>query len=69
MDKVGFTLCLLGCAGMAEAYGNNKSMAISLVLLIVGGLMIGINDVTKDIKNYRRDYNANVLDRLYFLKK
>lgn len=69
MDKIGFTLCLLGCAGMAEAYGNNKSMAISLVLLIIGGLMIGINDVTKDIKAYKRDCNSNVLDRLYFLKR
>ena len=69
LDKIGFVLCLLGFGGMAEAYGFNKSFAISLTLIIVGALMVGIGDVSNDIKTYKRNSaDSNVLNRLYFLR-
>ena len=70
LDKIGFGLCLVGLGGMAEAYGFNKSLAISLTMVIVGGLMIWVGDMSNDIKNYKRNNNAdsNILDRLYFLR-
>lgn len=69
--KIGFAMTLIGVGGMAEAYGFNKSLAISLTLVIVGGLMIFAGDMSDDIKNYKRinRCNDNVLDRLYFLRK
>ena len=71
MEKIGFVLTLLGFGGMAEAYGFNKSFAISLTLIIAGAILIGIGDMSTDIKNYKRNNNAdsNILDRLYFLRK
>ena len=70
LDKVGFGILLVGIGGMAEAYGFNKSFAISLTLIIIGGLMIAIGDISNDIKNYKRfnRSDSNVLDRLYFLR-
>ena len=50
IEKIGFVLCLLGFGGMAEAYGFNKSFAISLTLIIVGAILIGIGDMSNDIK-------------------
>lgn len=71
LDKIGFGLCLIGIGGMAESYGFNKSLAISLVLMITGGLMIFVGDMANDTENYRRanSDNGNVLDRLYFLRR
>lgn len=71
LDKIGFGLCLIGIGGMAESYGLNKSLAISLVLIITGGILIFVGDMANDTENYRRSNsdNGNVLDRLYFLRK
>ena len=71
LDKVGFAIVLIGMGGMAEAYGFNKSFAISLTLIMLGGLMIFVGDMSNDIKNYKRNNNAdsNILDRLYFLRR
>jgi len=71
MEKIGFVLCLLGFGGMAEAYGFNKSFSISLTMVIVGGLMIYVGDISNDIKTFKRNNrcDSNVLDRLYFLRK
>lgn len=69
MDKAGFVLCLLGMAGIPESYQQPKSIAICLVLLIVGALLIGIGDIHNDVQNNKRNSNSNVLDRLYFLKR
>lgn len=70
-EKIGFVLCLLGFGGMAEAYGFNKSFAISLTLIIAGAILIGIGDMSNDIKTYKRNNrcDSNVLDRLYFLRR
>lgn len=70
MDKVGFVLCLLGAGGMAESYGLNKSLAVSLTMIILGGLLIAIGDISNDVKNYKRNNRRsdNILDRLYFLR-
>ena len=69
MDKIGFALCLIGIGGMAESYGLNKSMAISLIMVITGGILIAIGELKNDIKNHKRSNpsDCNVLDRLYFL--
>ena len=71
MDKAGFAIVLLGMGGMAEAYGFNKSFAISLVLIVTGALLIFVGDMSNDIKNHKRHSgnNANVLDRLYYLRR
>lgn len=70
LDKIGFVLLLLGFGGMAEAYGFNKSFAISLTLVIAGGLLIFAGDMSNDIQTYKRNNAAdsNVLDRLHFLR-
>ena len=70
LSKIGFALCLLGLGGLAESYGLNKSMAISLTLIIIGGLAIGIGDMYEDVKNAKRTDNSrsNCLDRLYYLR-
>ena len=70
LDKVGFALCLIGAGGMAESYGMNRSLAISLLMIIAGGLMIFVGDMTNDAENYRRNNcnnDSNNLDRLFFL--
>lgn len=71
LDKVGFAIVLVGLGGMAESYGLNKSLAISLTMIIVGSLMVGIGDLSNDIKTYKRNNrcDSNVLDRLFFLGK
>ena len=71
MDKAGFALCLIGLGGLAESYGLNKSMAFSLAMIIAGGILIAIGDMSSDFKNHKRysGNNANVLDRLYFLRR
>lgn len=71
LDKVGFAIVLIGMGGMAEAYGFNKSFAISLTLIMLGGLMIFVGDMSNDIKTYKRNNAAdsNVLDRLFFLRR
>lgn len=71
LDKVGFAIVLIGMGGMAEAYGFNKSFAISLTLIMLGGLMIFVGDMSNDIKTYKRNNanDSNVLDRLFFLRR
>lgn len=69
ISSSGFVMCLIGTAGMAEAYGFNKSFAISLTLIIAGALMILVGDMKHDTENFKRTDNSNVLDRLYFLRK
>lgn len=69
MNKIGFAMCLIGCGGMAEAYGNGRELSISLILIIAGALLIWIGDMKDDIENAKRTNNSNVLDRLYFLKR
>ena len=71
LDKIGFVLCLIGTGGMAESYGLNKSLSISLAMIMLGGLMIFVGDMANDKENYRRanSDNGNILDRLYFLRK
>lgn len=72
LDKIGFTLCLIGTAGIAEAYGFNRSLSISLVLIIIGCLMVAAGEVRNDAEKAKRSDNGhhsgNVLDRLYFLR-
>lgn len=70
MDKIGFAIELIALGGLAEAYGNAKSLSIALILVIVGGILIAIGDAKNDIKNYKRNnrYDSNVLDRLFFLR-
>ena len=70
MDKIGFAIVLIALGGLAEAYGNAKSLSIALILVIVGGILIAIGDAKNDIKNYKRNNrsDSNVLDRLYFLR-
>lgn len=70
IDKIGFVLCLIGAGGMAESYGLNKSLAISLLMIIAGGLMIFVGEMVNDKENYSRaNSDSNVLDRLYFLSR
>lgn len=69
LSGIGFAVCLIGVAGMAEAYGFNKSLAISLTLIIIGGLLIFVGDLKHDTENFKRTDNSNVLDRLYFLRR
>lgn len=70
LDKIGFALCLIGAGGMAESYGLNKSLTISLLMIIAGGLMIFVGEMVNDKENYRRaNSDSNVLDRLYFLSR
>ena len=38
--NIGFILALLGMAGMSEAYGSGKQIAISLALIGVGALLM-----------------------------
>ena len=70
LSSAGFVLCLIGLGGLAESYGVNKSMAVSLTLIIIGGLAIGIGDMYEDVKSAKRTDNtrSNCLDRLYFLR-
>ena len=71
MSKVGFALGLIGLGGLAESYGNHKAFEISLILIILSAILIGIGDLSNDIKTYKRNNTAdsNVLDRLFFLRR
>ena len=71
LDKLGFGLCLIGLGGAAESYGLNKSLAISLTLIIAGAILIFVGDLSDDIKTYKRNNrsDSNVLDRLFFFSK
>jgi len=39
-ERIGFTMALLGVAGLSEAYGSASKITISLLLVIVGGVLI-----------------------------
>ena len=39
-ERIGFTMALIGVAGLAEAYGSASKITISLLLVIVGGVLI-----------------------------
>lgn len=39
-ERIGFTMALLGVAGISEAYGSASKITISLLLVIVGGVLI-----------------------------
>lgn len=65
LDKVGFVLCLIGFGGLAEAYGFNKSFAISLVMIITGGILIAIGDTKDAIEDYK--HSDDIDSRPYFL--
>jgi hypothetical protein len=60
MRNIGFVFALLGCAGLAEAYGDGKQIAISLALIGVGALMMREKNETS---NQHRDIDS----RPYFL--
>lgn len=38
--NIGFTMALIGVAGISEAYGSASKITISLLLVIVGGVLI-----------------------------
>ena len=72
LEYAGFAICLIGIAGLAEAYGSHKALCISLVMIIVGGIMTATGEAINDVEKARRSdnsrRNSNILDRLYFLR-
>lgn len=60
MRNIGFVFALLGCAGLAEAYGDGKQIAISLALIGFGALLMR----ERNEKSNKRSDNAT---RPYFL--
>lgn len=68
MKNIGIALFLIGCGGLAEAYGNPRQTIISSIMALLGILLL-INEVThEEVHNNRRDYSGNILDRLHFLR-
>ena len=55
LDKIGFTSCLLGVAGIPESYMKPKETAIALIMIIVGCILIFIGDVYVDIRNEKKN--------------
>lgn len=49
--NIGFTMALLGVAGISEAYGSASQTTISAVLIIVGGILLyrGLSNEKKNI--------------------
>lgn len=66
LAKVGFVLALIGFGGIAEAYGNTRSVVISLTLISVGAFLMAKGSIHETV-HFRND-NSNVLDRLHFLR-
>ena len=59
-NNIGFALCLVGLAGLAEG------QLISLLIIGIGALLMkGCNE---EKVNKHSTTNSNVLDRLYFLR-
>lgn len=59
--KIGFAMCLIGVAGLAEG------QLISLLIIGIGALLMKVDNEKEIIKHSTND--CNVLDRLYFLCK
>ena len=68
--NIGFTMALIGVAGISEAYGSASQTTISALLIIIGGILLyrGLTNENSNTNEHRAD-NGNVLDRLYFLCK
>ena len=60
MNKLGFAMCLIGCAGMSEAYGSTRQMILSAVLIGAGFYLM--REKGNEKSNYNRPAN-----RPYFL--
>ena len=39
-ERIGFTMALLGCAGISEAFGSVSQNTISALLLLIGGILL-----------------------------
>lgn len=50
-ERIGFTMALLGVAGISEAYGSASQTTISALLIIVGGILLyrGLSNEKKNI--------------------
>jgi hypothetical protein len=66
---IAFTMCLIGTAGLAEAYGSISQTTISAMLIIIGGILLYRGARDEKENNEHSVNNRNVLDRLYFLCK
>ena len=66
MKHTGFILFIIGCGGLAEAYGKPTQIIISLILAIVGCLIL-FHEVSNEKVHIDRSADSNVLDRLHFL--
>ena len=66
MIGLGCTAFLIGCAGMAEGYGNVKQVVISIALIGIGIVLMRLGNEKND---YSRTDSDNVLDRLRFLPR
>ena len=58
-SNIGFVMTLIGCAGMAEAYGSTKQIVISAVLIGAGIYLVreGLNAKSTDKSNNYFDAN------------
>lgn len=39
-ERIGFTMALLGVAGISEAYGSASQTTISALLIVIGGILL-----------------------------
>lgn len=39
-ERIGFTMALIGMAGLAEAYGSASQTTISALLIVIGGILL-----------------------------
>jgi hypothetical protein len=64
--NIGFTMALIGMAGLAEAYGSASKITISLLLVIVGGVLIH-RGLTDEKQNIGGTYDS--INRPYYLPR
>lgn len=72
IDKIGFTLALIGLGGLPETYERPDKMALALGLIIIGSVLIFIGDSYRDVKKRNNRSNQHNIDRdgsrPYFLR-